>query len=120
MKTGTDAVGLDLNPTLANITAKVIRTPTEAIPGHTTGITDDITGVVHDAHTQPLTHIILTAMLHITDHLHIEALQVTPEITAEHALNQPTNPPRKPLTTLCHIPADHKSKHTPKGTQDSQ
>ena len=31
-------------------------TPIEAIPGHTTGTTDDITGVVCDAHTQPLTH----------------------------------------------------------------
>ena len=69
MKTGTDTAGLDLNPILADITAKVIMTPTEAIPGHTTGITDDITGVVHDAHALALIHIILTVTLHITDHL---------------------------------------------------
>ena len=40
MKTGTDAAGLDLNPILTDITAKVIMIPTEAIPGHTTGIID--------------------------------------------------------------------------------
>ena len=68
-------------------------TPTEVIPGHTTGITDAITEVVHNAHTQPLTPIILTATLHNADHLHIEALQLTPEITADHTLDQHTNPP---------------------------
>ena len=120
MKTGTDAVSLDLNPMLANITAKVAITPTEAIPGHTTGIIDNITGVVHNAHTQPLTHIILAMTLHITDHLHIEALQLTPEITADHALDQLTNLPRKLCTDLHHIPADHKAKHIPKGTQKLQ
>ena len=100
MKTGTDTVGLDYNPILADITAKVIMTPTVVIPGHTAGITDDITGVVHDTHTQPLTHIILTVTLHIADLLHIEALQLTPEITADHTLNQHTNPPGKVYTNL--------------------
>ena len=119
-KTGTDAVSLDLNPILTNITAEVIMTPTEAVPGHNTGITNDITGVVHDAHTQPLTHIILTMALHIADYLHIETLQLTPKITADHTLDQPTNPPRKPHTNLHHIPADHKAKHIPKGTQELQ
>ena len=39
-----------------------------------------------------LLHIVLTAMiLHTADHLHIGALQLTPETTADHALNQPTN-----------------------------
>ena len=108
------------NPILADITAKVTMTPTEAIPGHTTGITDNITGVVCNAHTQALIPIVLTAALHITDHLHIEALQLTPEITADHALNQPTNPPRKPCTSLHHILEDHKVKHTPQGIQELQ
>ena len=54
-------------------------TPTEAIPGNTTGITDDITGVVHNTHTQPLTHITLAMTLCIADHLHIGALQLTPD-----------------------------------------
>ena len=97
-----------------DITAKVTMTPTEAIPGHTTGITDDITGVVYDAHTQTLIYIVLTVTLHITDHQPTEALQLTPEIAADHALNQPTNPPRKPHTALHHIPADHKVKHIQK------
>ena len=95
-------------------------TPTEAIPGHTTGIADNITGVVYDAHTQPLTHIVLTMTLHITDLLHIEALQHTQEITADQILNQPTKPPRKPHTNLHHIPGDHKAKHIPKGIQELQ
>ena len=109
MKTGIDAVGLGHSPIL---TAEVTMTPTEAIPAHTTGITDNITGVLHDAHTQVHIHIILTMTLHITDHLHTEALQLTLDIEADHTLNQPTNPPRKPCTNLHHI-LDHKVKHTP-------
>ena len=52
MKTGTDAVALDHNPILADTTAKVTMTLTEAIPGHITRTTGDITGVLHDTHTQ--------------------------------------------------------------------
>ena len=74
MKTGTDAVFLHHKSILADITAKVTMAPTEAIPGHTTGTTDNITGVVHATHTQVLIHIILTTTLYITDHLHIGAL----------------------------------------------
>ena len=114
MKTGTGTGGLDHNPILTDITAKVAMTPTEAVPGHTTGTTDDITGVVHMTHTQALIHIILTMTHHITDHLPIEALQLTPEITVDLALDQPTNPPRKHCINLCHIPGDHKVKHIPK------
>ena len=120
VKTGTDVVGLDHNPILTDTTAKVIMTPTEAIPGHTAGITDDITGVVHDPHTQPLTHIILTTTLHIADLLHIEAFQLTLEIAADHALDQYTNPPGKAHTSPHHIPRNHKAKHIPKGIQESQ
>ena len=93
MKTGTDAVGLDHNLILTDITAKVAMTPTEAVPGHTTWMTDAITGVVHDAYTQTLIHIILAMTLHITDYLPTEALQLTPEITADYALDHHTNPP---------------------------
>ena len=118
MKIGTDAVCLDHNPIIAYITAKVIMTPTEAILGHTTGMTDTITGVVHDTHTQTLIHIILTTTLHITDHLFSEALQFTTETTSDHAPNQPINPPRKPHTNLCHIPEDHKIKHISKDIQE--
>ena len=47
--------------------------------------------------------------LHIADHLHIEAIQHTPEITTDHAPDKPTNLPRKPCTALHHIQADHKA-----------
>ena len=65
--------------------------PTQAVPGDTTGTTDNITGVVHKAHTQVLMHSILAMTLPATDHLHIGALQLTPENAADHTLNQPTN-----------------------------
>ena len=120
MKTGTDAVGLDHNPIIADTTAKVTMTPTEAVPGHTTGTTDDITGVVHNAHTQVLIHIFLTVTLHTTDHLHIGALQFPPETTVDHALDQPTNHLRKAHTNLIHNPEDHKVKHILKGIQELQ
>ena len=116
-KTGTDTVGLDHNPIPTDTTAKVTMNPTEDVPGHTTGITDDNTGVVDDAHTQALIHIILTITHHIADHLHIGALQLTPETTADHPLDQPTNPPQKPHTMLHHIPEDHKVKCTPKNSR---
>ena len=51
-------------------------TPTEAIPGHITGTTDNVTGVVHDAHTGVLTHIILATTPHTTDHLHMCNLMI--------------------------------------------
>ena len=90
-------------------------TPTVSIPGHTTWITYAIAGVVHNTHTQTFIHILLTVTLHIADHLPTEALKLTPGITTDHALNQPTNPPRKPHINLHHIPEDHKVKHIPKG-----
>ena len=40
MKSGTDAVGLGYNPILTDTTAEATVTPTEAIPGHTTGTAD--------------------------------------------------------------------------------
>ena len=95
MKKGTDEVGLDLSPIIIDTTAKVTMIPKQAIPGHTTGTTDDVIGVVHDAHIQVLIHIILTMTLHTTDHLHIGALQLTPETTADHTLNQPYKPAKK-------------------------
>ena len=114
MKTGTDTVGLDHNPILADTTAKVAMTHTEAFPGHITGTTEDITGVVPDDHTQTLVHSILAATLHIKDYLHTGAHQITTEITADHVLDQPTIQLRKPHINLHHIPEDHKVKHIPK------
>ena len=117
MKTGTDTVDPDHNLILTDIEAQIIMTHTEAIQGHTTGIIKDITGVVHNAHTPPLTHIDLAMTLIIIDHLHIEALLLTPGITVDHTLNQPTNLPGKIPTDPLHIPADHEVEHVSKGTQ---
>ena len=82
---------------------------------HTTGTTEDITGIVYGAHTQVLIHIILIMTLHTADHLHIGALQLTQETTADHALDQATNQTRKPRTNLHYNPEDHKVKHMLKG-----
>ena len=120
MKTGRDAVGLDHSPIIADTTPKVTMIPTEAILGHTTGTTDDIMGVVHDAHIQVLIHIILTVTLHTADHLHIGALQLTLETAADHALDPPTNQLRKACTNLLHNPEDQRVNHTPKGIQELQ
>ena len=84
-------------------------------PVHITGMTDDITGVVHDAHTQVLVHIILTLTLHTADHLHIGALQLTQETAADHTLNQPINHLRRAHTKFYHNLDDHKLKHILKG-----
>ena len=54
MKTGTDTVDPDHDHIIKDTTAKVTITPTEVIPGHTTGTTDDITRVIHDAILQYL------------------------------------------------------------------
>ena len=118
MKTGTDTVGPDHNPIIADTAGKVTMTPTEAIPGHITGTTDDITGVVHDGHTQVLIHIILTTTLHTADHLHIRALWFTPETAADHAVDHPTNQLRKACTNLHHNPEDCRVLHILKGIQE--
>ena len=94
--------------------------PTEAIPGHTTGTTDNIIGVVCNTHIQVLIHIVLTLTLHTIDRLHIGALQLTSETAVDHALDQPTNLLRKPCTNLHQNPGDHKVKHTPKRIQELQ
>ena len=111
MKTGTDAADPDHNHIIKDITAKITITTAEADPGHTIGTTDDITGVIHDAHTQVLIHTILTMTLHIEDYLHTEAHQPTQETAADHALNQPTNQLRKPCINTHHNPEDPKVKH---------
>ena len=94
--------------------------PTEAVLGHTTGTTDDVIRVVHNAHIQVLIHIIVSMTLHTADHLHIGALQLTPETVQDHALDPPTNQLRKAHTNLLHNPEDYKVKHTPKGIQELQ
>ena len=103
MKTGTNAVDPD-----HNTTAKVTITYTEAILGHTIGTADDITGVIHDTHTQTLIYTVLTMTLHIEGHLHTGALQLTHEIAADHTVDQPAGQLRKPHIRIHHIPEDPK------------
>ena len=80
--------------------------PTEDDPGHIIGIADNITGVLHNAHTQMLISTILAMTLHIEGHPLIEAHQLTHENTADHALNQPTGQLRKPCIRIHHVPED--------------
>ena len=119
-KTGTDAVGPDQNHIIEDNMTKVTVTPTEAVPGHTTETTADITEVIQNAHTQALIHIIPTMTLHTADHLHTGAHQLPQEITADHTLNQPAGQLRKPHNNLHQNPEDHKVKHIQKGIQESQ
>ena len=79
--TDTDMVGPDHNPILINTSATVTMIPTEAAPGHTIGIADNITGILHDAHTQMLISTILEG------HLLTEAHQLTHEIAADNVLS---------------------------------
>ena len=100
------------------IKAQSITTHTEAVLVHTIGSTEHRTGPAHDAHTQPLINIDPTMTHHITDHLHTEALPLTPEIAADHTLDQPTHPLEEVHTDLLHTPADHKAKHISLGTPE--
>ena len=120
MKTHTDALGLDYNPIITDTAAKAAMTLTEAIQGQIIGTTNDITGVIHNAYTQVLIHIILITKLNITDHPHTGAHQLTQETAAVHTLDQPTNQLRKPCTNLHHNPGGHKVKHILKGNQELQ
>ena len=120
MKTGTNAVHPDDNYIIKDTTAKVTIIPTKAILGHTIGITDDITEVIHDAHTQILISTILTMTLHMEGHLHIGVHQLTHGIAADHALNQPTGQLRKPHIRIHQIPEEPKVIHTLEEIQESQ
>ena len=91
-----------------------------AILCHTIGTTDDITGVIHNAHTQVLIYTILNATLHIKDHLHTGAHQRTQETAAAHILNQPTNQVRKPHIKHHHFPENPNIIHTQKEVKESQ
>ena len=90
------------------IETQSIMTHTGVIPDHTIRSTEDTTGVVHDAHTPPLTTISPAATHHITDLL----------LQAYHALDQPTHPPEKVCIDPLLIPADHEAKHISLGTPE--
>ena len=111
MKTGTYAVGSGHNLIIKDTAAKAATTPTEAVLGLTIGTTNDHTGVIHDAHTQVLIHIVQFMTLHTADHLHTGAHQLSQEIAADHTLNHTTGQLRKPCTNLHQSPEDYKVKH---------
>ena len=108
------------NPILTDTTAEATMTPTEAIPGHTRGTADTITGVLPDSHTQLPIHIALTMTPHIRDHPHTEALQLTIETTADHNLVQHISQPKRPPTKIHHNPGNPTVLHTLKETPESQ
>ena len=110
MKIDTVTANPDHKPIPIVIEVQSITTHTEATPDHTIGSTKDTTEVADNAHTPPLTIIDPAMTHHITDHLHIEALVLTPEITVCHALIQPTHPLEEIHTDLLHAPANHKAK----------
>ena len=99
MKADTEAVGLDHNPIFTGTIAEVSMTPTETIPGYTTGIADAITGVLPGAHTPMSIHIALTKTPHIRDHLCTGSSSAySIETAADHDLDQHKNQPGRPCT----------------------
>ena len=120
MKADTYVVGPDHNLILADTIAEATMTPTETVPGHATGTVDAITGVLPGTHTPLPTHITLTKIPHIRDHLHTEVLQITLETAAYHDPNQHTNQPRRPHTKTHQDPGNPMIIHTLRGTPESQ
>ena len=120
MKSGTDVVGLGHNPILKDTTAEATVIPTEAIPGHTTGTADVITGVLPSAYTEMPIQIALAMTPHIGDHPHTEALQLSLETTTDHNLDQHINQPRRPHTKIHHNPGNPTVLHTLRDTPESQ
>ena len=99
MKADTAAVGPDHNLILTHTIAEANMTPTETIPGHTTGRVDIITEVLPSAHTPMPIHIAHAKTPHIGDHLHTEAFQVS---QADHDLDQHLNQLGRLCTKIHH------------------
>ena len=122
MKTETGKADPDHSHTFANITAEVIMIPTEAALDHNTRIDATTSGAAHNNCAPPIeaTAIDLTMthdINHITDHPHIDALQViNPEILVGHIHDHPTDLQGRTHVDQVHTPADHKKNHTPRRT----
>ena len=95
---------------------------TQATQGHNIGINAATTRAAHDNHAPPIeaTNIDPTAthhINHISDHPHIEVLQLTnPEIAVDHTPDLPTNLQGRTHTDQVHIPVDHEGNHTSRRT----
>ena len=116
---GTEAVDLDSNPTIEDITAKGTINPSEHILGHTTETTGDITGVGHADSIQTLLHTAHTMTPCTKDPPLIEAHQPIHEIAADHTPGQPIGQLRKPHIKIHPIPEDPTEIHTIRGIQES-
>ena len=122
IKTGTGKVDPDNNLIFTDTAAQVIMIHTEATPGHNIGIIIATTGAAHNTHAPPIGVTALDPVTkhhvdHITDHPHIEVLWLTtPEVTVDHAHDQPTNLQVETCTDQIHIPADHEANHTSRRT----
>ena len=75
--------------------------------------------MVHTDSIQTLLHTVLAMTPHTKDPPLIEAHQPIHEITADHALGQPTGQLRKPHIRIHPIPEDSTEKHTISGVQES-
>ena len=122
MKRDTGKTNPDHSHTFADITAQVIMINTETTLDHNTRIDAATTGAAHDDHTSPIevVAIDLTAthhINHITDHPHIEALQViNPEIAVGYIHNNPIIPQGRTHVGQVHTLADHEEIHTQRRT----
>ena len=123
MKTGTGKIDPDHNLIFADIVAGVIVIHTEATSGLNIKIIIATIVVAYDTCT-PLIEVTAIDLIvthhinHITDAPHIEVLQLTtPEITADHAHNHPTNLQGETDTDQVHIATDHEANHTSRRTQ---
>ena len=95
--------------------------PIEATLDHNTGIDAATTGAAHDNLTPPIeataTDLTMTHHTdHITDHPHIEALQVIdPEITVDHIHDHPTDLQGTNHVDQVHNPAGQEENQTQEG-----
>ena len=123
MMTETYETNPDHSLTFKDITAPVITIPIEATLDHNIRIDAVITGVAHDDLTPPIEttaiHLAMTHHInHITDHPHIEALQViNPEITVGHIHSCPTDLQGMNHVDQVHNPAGQEENQTPRRTQ---
>ena len=91
MKEDTDTVDPYHNLILTDTIEEATMTPTETVPGHTTGTVNAITGVLPGTHTPMPIHIASAKTPHIEDHHHTETHQLTLETAADHDPTQHKN-----------------------------
>ena len=122
MKKETGNANPDHDLIFKNIDAQVIMILTEATQGHNTEIVAATIGAAHDNWAPPIeattiNHATTCHINHITDHPHIEVLQlINLEITVDHTHDHPTDLQGRNHTDQVHILADHEENHTSRRT----